>query len=468
MNRLRAFQPPIRLRLTIWYVLFLGIILLLFSIYVYWQTQRNMLAQADHALELTSAQMLLNLDQQGDRLTFASLINNPDALRGVDDKFVVYLVAPDGTLWEQIGGDEHAPPPTAIPAGFTSQLSDGEPWRILSRQVTIGQITGSVQVLQELETIKNALISLQQQIGLAIPLALVLAGVGGYFLSIRALNPINQITQTARAITAEDLNRRLDYPGPADEIGRLAATFDEMLNRLQMAFERERRFTGDAAHELRTPLAALKGRIGVTLSQPRASDQYVSTLQSMEEQVDRLSRLSNDLLFMARLDQGEIKREQESIKVVDFLGAVVDIIRPLAAAKSIRIIEIIPPHSTIVGDLDLLIRLFLNLLDNAVKYTPPQGEVRIEVTEQRQQVQIAISDSGPGIDETHLAHLFERFYRVEGSRVRRLGQNGKGGVGLGLAIAREIARAHGGTITVQSEVNHGSTFMVHLSKEVNL
>lgn len=463
MSRLKSYQPPIRLRLTVWYVLFLGAILLLFSVYVYWQTQRNMIAQADHALELALAQTLINVDREGDRLTFKNLANNPDALRGIDDKFLIYLVAPDGTPWEQIGSDNHAPQPQKLPSGYHSQLADGESWRILSREVTVGGVVGHVQVLQELEAVRLALVSLQQQIGLAIPLALVLAGFGGFFLATRALNPINRITQTAQSITAEDLNRRIAYPGPRDEIGRLAQTFDGMLDRLQQAFDRERRFTGDAAHELRTPLAALKGRIGVTLSQPRDNEQYVATLQSMEEQVDRLSRLSNDLLFMARLDQGVLKGESEPIQVADLLGAVVDTIRPLAAAKSIRIIEQISATSTIVGDMDLLIRLFLNLLDNAVKYTPAEGEVRISASESNGQIHVAIADTGLGIAADHLPHLFERFYRVEKSRVRRLGQNGRGGVGLGLAIAHEIARSHGGSISVQSQPEHGSTFTVHLS-----
>jgi signal transduction histidine kinase len=319
---------------------------------------------------------------------------------------------------------------------------------------------------------------------LGLPLALLLAGVGGYLLASRALQPVDGITQTAQAISASDLDQRIYYQGPADEIGRLASTFDNMLDRLQAAFVRERRFTGDAAHELRTPLAALKGRIGVTLSQPRQAEAYAETLQDMEVQVDRLIRLSNDLLLMARLDQGQLRPQLDTIIFSDFLGAVVDQVRPLLEAKSINLTTTIPPDLTLEGDLDLLIRLHLNLLDNAVKYTPPGGRVAVEAEGREKGVTISISDNGPGIQPEHLPYLFDRFYRVESDRSRagqqpvlggsvpgsspkrrEGGQGGGstiGGDGLGLAIAYEIVRAHGGELSVQSEVGQGTTLVVNL------
>jgi heavy metal sensor kinase len=276
------------------------------------------------------------------------------------------------------------------------------------------------------------------------------------------LRPIDNITRTAQAITASDLGQRIQYQGPADEVGRLAKTFDTMLDRLQVAFVRERRFTADAAHELRTPLTALKGRVGVTLSRSRSPAAYQETLQEMEGQVDRLIRLSSDLLFMARLGQGQYHLQLEQIALAELLGAAIDLIRPLAEAKAIALNENIPDSQSLQGDFDLLMRLFVNLLDNAVKFTPENGRVSLQVETQANDVQITVGDTGPGIAVEHLSHLFERFYRAEGDRARRPDDYGPGGAGLGLAIANEITRFHGGQLLVESQPGQGTTFIVRL------
>ncbi|MGH2620295.1 MAG: sensor histidine kinase, partial [Anaerolineales bacterium] len=310
-----------------------------------------------------------------------------------------------------------------------------------------------------LESVEQTLLLLRLQLLWGVPLALLLAGAGGYFLASRALRPIDRIARTAQAINSSDLSARIGHSGPADELGRLAATFDEMLDRLQSAFDRERRFTADAAHELRTPLTALKGRIGVTLSQPRQPAEYGDSLQEMERQVDRLIRLSSDLLFIARLDRGQLAQRRDPIALTELLAAVVGQLRPLAEAKSVSLTESDARDLTVQGDMDLLIRLFLNLVDNAIKFTPPRGRVSVEARRSGEQVTIAVRDSGPGIPAEHRAQLFERFFRVGSDRSRA---DGQGGAGLGLAIAHEIARAHGGTLAVESTVGEGTNFFVRL------
>jgi heavy metal sensor kinase len=294
----------------------------------------------------------------------------------------------------------------------------------------------------------------------AVPVALLLAGVGGFFLASRALRPVDRITQTAQSISARDLNERIDYQGPDDEVGRLATTFDRMLDRLQAGFEREKRFTSDAAHELRTPLTALKGRIGVTLGQGRQPTEYQDALRDMETQVDRLIRLSNDLLFIARLGHKERLEQPSDIALDDLIAALLDQVRPLAEAKTISLTGSVPPGLTIRGNMDLLIRLFLNLLDNAIKYTPAGGEVAVTAERQTERLCVHVRDSGPGIPPEQQPHLFERFYRVEKDRARptRAGGSVQGGAGLGLAIAQEIAQAHGGRLQVRSQPGQGSTF----------
>jgi signal transduction histidine kinase len=310
-----------------------------------------------------------------------------------------------------------------------------------------------------------------REVSFLLPIMLALAGVGGFLLARRALRPIDDITRTARAIDASDLSRRIGYDGTNDEVGRLAHTFDHMLDRLQASFERERCFTSDAAHELRTPLTALKGQLGVTLSKKRQPEEYADTLRDMEQQVDRLIRLSNDLLFMARLEQCQRHDPPEEIRVSDLLAALADQVQPLAADKAIALDDHLSPGLDVLGREDLLIRLFTNLLDNAIKYTPSGGRVMLRAWQEDGYVHVDVSDTGPGIAPEHLPHLFERFYRVEGSRVRvqdgglLVGEEGTpvyGGAGLGLAIAQEIARGHGGSLTVRSTPGAGSTFKVWL------
>lgn len=466
LARLRPLQIPLRIRLTLWYMLSLGLILLLFTSFLYVQVRRSLIAQVDAALRQAAGQALINLGEDEGQLAFQNVERNPEAVRKLADDFVIHLLTPDGAVLDTLSNERDVPlfPIQAI--GSETLLAEGEPWRVYIQDVAIGNQTGQLQIAQELEPVTVTLANLRVQLLWGLPLALLLAGLGGFFLASRALRPIDHITQTAQAISANDLGRRIHYQGPADEVGRLAQTFDTMLDRLQSAFVRERRFTGDAAHELRTPLTALKGRIGVTLSRPRQPAAYQETLQEMEQQVDRLIRLSNDLLFMARLDQAQFQPQHESIALADLIGAVIDQVRPLAELNSVTLTEIIPSDLRLQGDLDLLIRLHLNLLHNAVKYTPTGGRVTVEAAQNGTAVTISISDSGPGIAAEHLPHLFERFYRVEGDRSRGGRDNGRdnepGGAGLGLAIAYEIAWAHGGNLLVQSEVGRGTTLFVQL------
>jgi signal transduction histidine kinase len=287
-------------------------------------------------------------------------------------------------------------------------------------------------------------------------------------LALISLRPIDRITRTAQEIDADDLSQRIDYRGPLDEIGRLAKTFDQMLERLQAGFAREQRFTSDAAHELRTPLTALKGRIGVTLSQSRDAKNYQATLVEMEHQVDRLIRLSSDLLFMARFDQSHQAEPIARINIGELLASVVDQVRHVAAEKSLTLDTDLPPHLIIVGKMDLLIRLFINLIDNAIKYTPTGESIHVSADRDRDFVRIMVRDTGDGIAAEHLPHLFERFYRVEIGRVRRVELTDEryiqdhGGAGLGLAIAHEIAQVHGGQLMVESVVGKGTTFICRL------
>ena len=369
--------------------------------------------------------------------------------------FVIGVKGPDGTQWDRLGDQSIGSLPLPDEPGFITLRENGKAWRLYNRELVSadGGFMGWLQTAQSLDQVATALGSVRTQLIWGIPIVVVLAALGGLFLADRGLRPIDRVTRTAQSIGSTVLDRRINYRGANDEVGRLAKTFDAMLDRLEVAFERERRFTAYASHELRTPLTSLKGRIDVTLSGPRSKQEYQETLRGLDEGVDRLIRLTNELLFLARLDQRQVPSPPEEVDLSNLLSAVVDQIRPLAEARNLTLTEDVPSGILVRGAPDHLIRLFLNLMDNACKYTPPGGRVTVHAEGNKTQAIVQISDTGQGIPEEHLAHLFERFYRVDEARSRD-----SGGTGLGLAISYEIARLHDGKLEVQSEVGSGTTF----------
>jgi heavy metal sensor kinase len=460
----RSGGRTLRVRLTLWYLLLMGLTLLLFSSYLYVRTLHSLINQTDAALQVAASQAFANLDNENGRPGFQNTENTQTVARRLSESgFAVRLLTPDGSVWDGFGDYTAVPPWTPTSPGYVTLARGNTRWRLYAQplQAPDGRIIGWLQVAQSLEAVQEALGSLRTQLLLGLPLVLLLAGVGGLFLADRALRPMDHIARTAQAISASDLTRRIAYHGPADEVGRLANTFDHMLDRLQAAFERERRFTADASHELRTPLTTLKGRLDVTLSQPRSRVEYEDTLRDLGREVNRLIRLSTDLLFLARLDEGHLHLQPEALDFNDLLDALIEQVQPLAEAKGVSLITESPAGLVIHGDPDHLIRLFLNLLDNAIKYTPPGGQVTVRAGNEGAGVRVAIGDTGPGIPSEAIPHLFERFYRVEAARSRE-----SGGAGLGLAIAYEIARWHGGTLEVRSEPGQDTTFAVFLPAPV--
>ncbi len=466
-RRLTA-RLSLRLRLTLWYVALLAMTLLIFSGYIYWRFHNSVMGQVDVSLKAIASQALVNVDPEGDRgipafqhtEEMAALLHQTG-----ETDIIVRLLSPTGKVWDGVG--YYRDVPVAVPGqeGFsTFTEGDERTWRVYSLPLrsASGATVGWLQTIQRLDTVARTLEGLREQFYWGIPLALLLTALGGFFLADRALRPIDRITRTAYAISASDLSRRIHYHGTKDELGRLADTFDAMLDRLQAAFEHERRFTDDAAHELRTPLTILKGQLGVTLSRPRSPAEYERTLRGLEQEVDRLIRLSTDLLFLSRLDQGRVFWRREPMNLSDLLHVAVEQIGALAAEKDVALSDAVEEALWVRGDQDHLIRLFLNLLDNALKYTPAGGKVQVMGRRAGAWVEVAVRDSGPGIPAEALPHLFDRFFRVDADRSRRTG-----GAGLGLAIAREIVRRHGGTLTVQSREGEGTTFIVRLPAETS-
>ncbi|WP_243147169.1 ATP-binding protein [Scytonema sp. UIC 10036] len=373
--------------------------------------------------------------------------------------FALWLISSKGEIWDSIGNYQGVPDIKQIKTGYANLRQHNKIWRVYTQPLPFSPSIGWLQVAQSLEPISKASKHLLTLMLCSCPLILLVAGFGGLFLAERALSPIDRIIRTAQAISSNDFTQRIGYQGSTDEVGRLAIAIDKMLDRLQAAFEHEQRFTADVSHELRTPLTAIKGRLGVTLSRTRSVEEYESTLQELQREVDRIIRLTNRLLFLSRLEHSESEYHSSltNIDLSDLLEILIEQIQPMAEIKKIRINVSTEPSLYVPGNSDHLTRLFLNLLDNAIKYTPEEGQVTVRAHWERGQVKVIFTNTGQGIKAEHLPHLFKRFYRADSDRSRDTG-----GAGLGLAISHEIVRLHQGTIHVTSQPDRLTTFTVQL------
>ncbi len=453
---------PIRARLTLWYLLLMLVTFIVIAIYLLTRFQVSLESTIDTSLQITVSKTIAALDEadliETGKLTFDHVRQTQTAV-AVD--FAMQIISAQGVVWDAYGSAQSVPQWGGVEVGYSTQTGAGnnQEWRIYSEPIfdSNGQTIGWVQAAQSLNSVSMTLQELRNQLLLGMPLLLLFAGIGGYILSNRALQPIEKITNTAQEITAKDLSKRLEYQGAMDEVGRLAQTFDQMLERLQSSFDRERRFTTDAAHELRTPLTVLKGQIDVTLSRARNSVEYENKLRELSVQVDRLIRLSNALLFLSRSSQDQISFQPVSVDLRELLEVLTEQLQPLADEQELKLIAYISDEAFVYGDHDQLIRLFMNLLENALKYTPPNGKITVTAVKEIDKIKIAVHNTGVGISQEHLPHLFERFYRVDEDRSSQTG-----GSGLGLAIADEIVNRHEGDIEAQSGPGQGVTISVRL------
>ena len=451
---------PIRVRLTLWYVALLAVILLAFSGFLYLSLSRSLRDEQDAGLKAAAAQLRANTDFQNGQPSLG------DAASQLSPGVTVAMYDSSGTAL--LGGVSRWPALAAASARdqaakgsetfVTVQTGANNAWRVLAAPVQEnGRTLAVLEVGQSEGELQTALGQLLLLIGLAVPATLVLAAGGGLFLAHRALSPIDRITRTAGRIGAEDLSRRLGMAESHDEVGRLASTFDDMLERLESAFQRQRRFTADASHELRTPLAIVASQVDVALERPRSVDEYRDALGVVRNEAERMRQLVSELLMLARADSGQELLEEEPVRLYELAGEVVEQLLPLSEAKGLRLEVGRTDPAVVKGDETRLMQLLFNLADNALKYTPAGGTVTISVEQRDGQALLAVSDTGIGIAPRHLPHLFERFYRVDKARSRA-----EGGSGLGLAICDWIARAHGGKIEVDSTPGLRSTFTVLL------
>jgi heavy metal sensor kinase len=443
----------IQTRLTLWYLLIIALILVFFSLFIYFMLSRSLsdIAQRDSTITVV-------LPQDASLTEFSEVGWSPHphliANYRISREWLENLKSASGSLlsiYTPVGQV------TINQAEFITPEMQGEQQVQLFLQPSADS-PGSLEVLAYVRPVEveTTLAAFKRALFVVIPITAILAAGFGFFLIRRMLKPVNEITQIAREIEEKDLSRRIEVHSN-DELGRLAVTLNQTFDRLQRAFNRERQFTSDASHELRTPLSIIQSEATLALKKERKQEDYRKSLDSISQEATRMSAIINKLLFLSRIDSNKDQLNLTRVNLTDFLTDVAGNIEVLCEDKSLQFSYELAENVQIKGDRVMLRELFLNLLDNAIKFTPAGGSVKLFMEKGQDQVSIFISDSGIGIGEEHLQYIFERFYRVD--KTTGVENNGSG---LGLAICKHIAELHKGHIQVESIPGQGSTFTVTL------
>lgn len=455
----------LRARFALWTAGLLLSALTLFGAFVYGRMSQTLAEGVDRGLRLGAAQVIAEVDfEEGELIAIAEFLEEMSNTLLLEQGFSFRISNSAGQTLQEYGPyrilrQPHLDFSPANPSGVFTTFTDAatqHPVRVYTAPIIENnQVVGILQIAQHLNSVRQTLNQLLLTLLLGGPVLIVIAGAGGYVLAARALSPIDEITRTAQQISAEDLSARLNLPNTADETGRLAATFDSMLARLDDAFQRERRFIADASHELRTPLAAMQTILNSTLVRRRTPTEYEQVLTDLEEETARLRTLVEGLLQLTHSDVTQ-PVVQDPVNLTTLLTDVTDSVQILAEDKGLELTAKIANNLTVPGDSDALIRLFVNLLGNAIKYTERGQITVIAKARPKGGVIVTIADTGVGIAAEHLPHIFDRFYRVDKARTST-------GTGLGLAIALRVAQTHGGAIGVKSKIGQGTEFTVQLS-----
>jgi heavy metal sensor kinase len=455
----------LRLQLTAWYLASFAALLLLFCLFLYSVLARSLARRLDDNL-LSEARTVASLmkeelaEMEGDAAPAAegviqelpeggrtiAIFQKAQVLATTDPghrrelTLAVQAINEDGVVRTLPTWGSHGARGAAAQVRY-----EGEIYTILAAE-PLDSIVQSLQVLRE-------------TLALAVPLMLGLAGIGGYWLTRRGLAPLGSMVAQTRKITGDNLDQRLEIGNAAEELATLAASFNELLSRLDQSFESMRRFVQDASHELRTPLAVIRGEADVALSQNRSPTEYRESLAVIHEEARRLSRLVDDLLNLARADSGHVQLWVEELYLNDLLAECCRSVQPLAAGRDIELTCSMAEDVSFRGDEELLRRMVVNLLDNAIRYTPSGGKVSASLEAIGSDIRIRVADTGVGITPEASKHVFERFFRADKARSRQ-----QGGFGLGLAIVKWIAESHHGTVELISEPGAGTTFTVRLER----
>jgi len=455
----------VRTRLTLWYAAVLAVALIVFAVLVYYAAASISYARQDELLQSTAETVASAYVQELEEEQSVAKANEVVLAQMVFPNRYVEVVGASGQVvaWSSnLAGHQLTIPAPALNEGRTQ----GSSFLVLNDlRVAVVPLSpdrtkqlGFAIVAEPLSVIEEGLRRLRLYFLAGAPLILVLASLGGYFLARKSLSPIALMNQQTQRITAENLSAQLDVANPRDEVGRLAMTINALLARLDAAFQEQKRFIADASHELRTPLAVLRGETEVALERERATAEYKESLALIKDEAERLSRIVENLFMLAREPVDAPSMLAETLRLDELVTDCVRAAQVLATQKGLRLsIQGPLPKVSMKGDDEMLNRMILNLLDNAVKYTPAGGEITIALGSQNGDARIIVSDTGIGIPVADQPRIFDRFYRVDKARSRALG-----GAGLGLSIARWIVEGHGGSLSVESAPGRGSTFTVEL------
>lgn len=461
---MRLGPRNVRSRLTLWYVAVLIALLVAYGAGSLFYLFLGMREQLDHSvredLEAAEGQVAAQPDGSVTLRLHHGEEGDPDL-----DRFVE-IWSQEGTLLyrtPQLEGQALGPPPEPSDRAreqepVSERLLNG--WRVRVATST-HQLQGRTLILRVAhneERMWRQLRELATVLIIGLPIAVLFAGFGGYLLARKALAPIDAMTRETQKISAEDLSSRLSIKNQDDELGRLAVVFNDMLGRLQGAFEQLRRFTADASHELRTPLTAIRSVGEVALQQERNPEEYRDVIGSMLEEVDRLTRLVESLLVLSRADARHIQLHRTDMPLISVAREAASMLDVLAEEKRQKI-EVEGDINVVVSADRLILRqAIVNLLDNAIKYSPFDSSILIRIQHgEDNKALLDVIDQGVGIPSEHQPHIFDRFYRVDKARTREWG-----GAGLGLSIARWAIQVHGGDITLKSEEGCGSTFRISI------
>lgn len=472
--------PGIRWQLMFWYSFVFALLMVFSGLLFYTRLQTTLAASLDTELQLQAQQIAGDITyEQGEGITAhdatadlpgfnpsSKVQHSPppadvslDILVRVLDKKGAPLRTTPAFYALIIPPQSVTQPLHGLPWQGTISTVDGQAVRLYSRAlVADNEIFGVVQVGTTLTQVDTTLQDVSVELLLLAPFMLTLGGLISYWLTTRAFMPIERLIKTARKIKAGDLRQRVPVPRPHDEVRDLALTLNEMIEHLEQAFARQQRFVADASHELRTPVAVIRNKADMALMQIFPPDEHLIVFRSIYHETERLGHLISNLLELARLDEGQVRQKKEVVRLDHLVRAVAEMTEPLATEHQVSMqVEATEPVR-VYGDEARLLEVVMNLTENAILYNNSEGTISLSVKSEDDQALLVVRDTGIGIAPEHIPHLVERFYRADPARTHTTGGNS----GLGLAIVDGIVRAHGGSLSIESQLGQGSTFTVAL------
>src|SRR5262245_28452653 len=466
----------VRSRLTLLYVMIFGVLLGAFGLFLYALIRKDAHDRFDLSLTMTARTVANLFHQEMIENGQEERVATAHALREYQQPSMFLAIFHDDRLLAaNRNQNAESPPVDKHPAAAAAKeflaravakrdpvlttiaINGQDEWRLVAYAPGVEIAEFVIVAAESRRELIDQMRALREIFLLSLPVMQLMAGLAGYLLARKSLAPIASMTAQAERISAENLDERLQVKNNGDELGKMARVFNDLLARIESSFEGMRQFTADASHELRTPLAIIRGEADVALSQDRGPGEYRETLVIIQDEARLLSGVVEDMLALARADAGQRRLEVEEFYLIYLIEECGNSARALALNKNLSLDFESSGDIAFRGDEELIRRMVINLLDNAIKYTPGGGSVSVKLWREDGRIKLRVTDNGIGIPAEAAARVFERFYRVDRARSRV-----EGGSGLGLSIVKWIAEAHQGSVSLESAPEHGSSFTVSL------